>query len=53
MKTDHTHSDAYYSTMDAIIKVINQKMPDEAIQDGETLERLLDDILMHFKYELF
>lgn len=52
MPKDHTHSDAYYSTMDAIIKVINQKMPDEAIRDGETLERLLDDILMHFRDEM-
>lgn len=44
----HTHSDAYYSTMDSIIAVIDRKMPKEA-QDADTLERLLDDVLMHFK----
>ena len=49
---DHAHSDAYYNPLDAIIKAINQKLPDAAIHDSETLERLLDDVLMHFKYEM-
>ncbi|GEM_PF-2505972 len=47
---DHTHSDAYYSTMDAIIATINRKLPASAI-NSDTLERLLDDVLLHFKYE--
>ncbi|MCH4071873.1 hypothetical protein [Pseudoramibacter sp.] len=51
LSTGRPHTDAYYSTLDAIIRDINHKLPDEDIHDGETLERLLDDVLMHFKYE--
>ncbi|MBQ3334390.1 MAG: hypothetical protein IJG85_02155 [Eubacteriaceae bacterium] len=47
---DHTKTDAYYSTLDAIIAAINHKLPKEA-QDPETLERLLDEVLMHFKMQ--
>ncbi|MDD2414427.1 MAG: hypothetical protein PHI94_04580 [Eubacteriaceae bacterium] len=47
---DHTHSDYYYSTLDAVIATIKRQMPLKAM-DSETLTRLLDDVLMHFKYE--
>lgn len=45
---DHTKTDAFYSTMDAIISIIDRKMPEEA-QNPEVLERLFDEILLHFK----
>ncbi|MDD4690985.1 hypothetical protein [Eubacterium aggregans] len=46
----NTPNDAYYSTMDSIITTIHRKLP-KADQTPEYLERLLDDILLHFKYE--
>lgn len=45
-----TQSDAYLSTLDNIITIIHRKMP-LAEQTPENLERLLDEVLMHFKYE--
>lgn len=45
---DHTKSDAFYSTMDAIITIIDRKMPADA-QNAEVLERLFDEVLLHFK----
>ena len=45
-----TPKDSYYSTMDNIISIIHRKLPKED-QNPEYLERLLDDVLLHFKYE--
>lgn len=45
---DQTKTDAYYSTLDAVITLIDRKMPVDA-QDPDTLERLLDEVLFHFK----
>ena len=44
---NYNQDDAYYSTLDAIITVINQKMPNDP--DLDQLERLLDEVLMHFR----
>ena len=49
---DQTKTDAYYSTLDAIITIIDRKMPADA-QDPETLERMLDEVLMHYKLKAF
>ena len=44
---DSIQNDAYYSTLDAIITVIDRKMPTNV--DIDQLERLLDEVLFHFK----
>ncbi len=46
-----SQNDAYYSTMDHMISIINRKLPKEMVQDTEVLEKLLDEVLLHFKFE--
>ena len=49
MSLENISSDAYHSTVDAMISLINRKMPKEMC-DADTLERLMDEVLMHFKF---
>lgn len=37
LSSGRPHTDAYYSTLDAIIRDINHKLPDEDIQDRKSV----------------